>query len=483
MLSEVLEADPAMTNESKQAIMRETLDLDTLMAPAVADSTQLCRQIKDTMVLIGLTPGDDNRRKRLVIRIAEGLHEDSAFASESERLLEENRRASQPAARESASGSSAGPAAGSSASAVAHGAGNQSNLFQIAKAMSSRYSESSKYSGVTNETVNLPFSVFRSSYMTAIQELDVPREYHASLLHHALRGPALDYFYECLSGKVTQIGEALKILEDKFLGASVKLEIRTRLLSLRLAEIQKEKDLTKIEAIEDVRRIIYNLSQQGQPEYRTSAAMIDVLEKSVLVDEPWSVDIAARRATYSFTFDEYCTALTSWIRAKIEKNGTRNPKGYFGKPSESSSAQLTQILYGEQYNKSTRRASHRDRRHNSMSQSAFPSRPKPAYAPKKGNCHRCGKPGHWMSECRSGGVSHLDALQARVKDAGGGSAGTARVLFELGAELDAAEAENSQTRDSDSEENEDDAEAASAFEQFFQVENTGAPSDFRPSRA
>ncbi len=45
-----------------------------------------------------------------------------------------------------------------------------------------------------------------------------------------------------------------------------------------------------------------------------------------------------------------------------------------------------------------------------------------------------------MSECpKRGDISHIDALCARVRDAGGGHAATVRVLFEVGSELDEIE--------------------------------------------
>jgi hypothetical protein len=55
--------------------------------------------------------------------------------------------------------------------------------------------------------------------------------------------------------------------------------------------------------------------------------MIDVLERHVLLEETWSADIAARRATQGFTFDSYCTALTSWIRAMVEKEAIKMGTG------------------------------------------------------------------------------------------------------------------------------------------------------------
>jgi hypothetical protein len=88
-----------------------------------------------------------------------------------------------------------------------------------------------------------------------------------------------------------------------------------------------------------------------------------------------------------------------------------------------------------------------------------------------------------MNECRNSAVSHLDALHARVKGAGGGSAGTARVLFELGSELDAAEDERNQGSDAEDQESDDGDDAASVFEQFFQTENDRTQPVFRNSRA
>jgi hypothetical protein len=84
-----------------------------------------------------------------------------------------------------------------------------------------------------------------------------------------------------------------------------------------------------------------------------------------------------------------------------------------------------------------------------------------------------------MLECpsrRKSGSSHLDALHARVKDAGGGSAGIARVLYEVGEELDDDE------QDGDAEEDEP-QELTNAYEEFFLTERDSDPSDFRSAFA
>jgi hypothetical protein len=73
-LREILEAPDTTSNEGKQEILTECLDVDTLTHPAVSGMTHLCRQVKEVMILIGLTPSD-NRRLRLPMRIAEGLFE------------------------------------------------------------------------------------------------------------------------------------------------------------------------------------------------------------------------------------------------------------------------------------------------------------------------------------------------------------------------------------------------------------------------
>jgi hypothetical protein len=86
VIIEVL-TDTTATSEAKQAMLREALDLETLMSPDVVGSTQLCRQIKNVMVLVEMTLGDDTRRKPLCIRLAEGLHE-AGFVKEAEKILE-----------------------------------------------------------------------------------------------------------------------------------------------------------------------------------------------------------------------------------------------------------------------------------------------------------------------------------------------------------------------------------------------------------
>jgi Zinc knuckle len=270
-----------------------------------------------------------------------------------------------------------------------------------------------------------------------MEEREVPRDQRASFVPHALKGPALELFHSDILGRATQIAEVYTLLEAKFLSESVKLGIRTKLLSLRIADFQIKEDIPKVEAIEKMKLLIYQYAQQGQPEYRSDSSIIDVMEKAVLAREVWSTEIAARRATKSFTYDEYCTALVTWIRATVEKGGIKNAHGYFGEPSaENTQHKPLAIMFGEQYN---------TRRNSSFKKSARPSPPQ-----RKGSCRRCGKLGHWQVECPDkfkASPSHLEALQARVKDAGGTGQAVAKVLYEVGEELDATAEENSQKSD------------------------------------
>jgi hypothetical protein len=89
-----------------------------------------------------------------------------------------------------------------------------------------------------------------------------------------------------------------------------------------------------------------------------------------------------------------------------------------------------------------------------------------------------------MAECPDRGrtgVYNLDALRARVKDVGGGSFGTARVLYEIAMELDAVELE----RDGNDDDSKSDGEEPlDVFEHFFLTERDEIPEpDFRPPRA
>jgi hypothetical protein len=99
------------------------------------------------------------------------------------------------------------------------------------------------------------------------------------------------------------------------------------LISLRLGDIQTAGIYTKVEAIEAVKNTPCTTSQQGQDEYITYGAMIEVLERHVMFEETWSTDIAARRATHGFTFDSCCTARTSCIRAMVERGGQKKGHG------------------------------------------------------------------------------------------------------------------------------------------------------------
>jgi hypothetical protein len=78
--------DGAENDDVKKEILSECLDVDTLSHPSIAGMTHICRQIKDTMLLIGLFPSE-NRRKRLPLRIAEGLGFDQEAIAEIEAAI------------------------------------------------------------------------------------------------------------------------------------------------------------------------------------------------------------------------------------------------------------------------------------------------------------------------------------------------------------------------------------------------------------
>jgi hypothetical protein len=217
----------------KQEILHEALGLDMLMSLDVSGSSQLCRQIKNTMLLIGLAPGDDVRRKRLCIRFSEGLH-DAEFVSEAEAILESRRTSA--ALHSKRDENNAGQAQRASASSFDRN--REGTLFSIAKAMGSRYSDAIQYSGDVANAVTVPFKVFRASYLTALEELGVPHEHRAPLIHHALKGPALEFNHENIQGRVTQLTAMFSALQEKFLSESVMLGIRAKSILLRLGDIQ-----------------------------------------------------------------------------------------------------------------------------------------------------------------------------------------------------------------------------------------------------
>jgi hypothetical protein len=152
--NEILTHDSASDLE-KLGSLREALDLDTLMSPDVAGSAQLCRQIKNTMLLIGLTPGDDVPRKNRFIRLAEGLHNAKLF-NEAEAILAASRAGSVLNLQrdENFAGQTRRAGANSTQS------NQEYNFFSIAKAMGSRYSDATRYSGEVSNAETVPFKVF-----------------------------------------------------------------------------------------------------------------------------------------------------------------------------------------------------------------------------------------------------------------------------------------------------------------------------------
>jgi Zinc knuckle len=151
----------------------------------------------------------------------------------------------------------------------------------------------------------------------------------------------------------------------------------------------------------------------------------------------------------------------------------------FGKQSESLYQHPASILYREQYSE-RRMDSGRKSRHSA--ERSFTSPHSVGRGTRTGNCRRCGKSGHWQAECtdRKASLSHLDSLHARIKEAGGGLSGIAKVLFEAGEELDVAADHHGR-----SDESGEDEDAAIACEEFFLTDRddlSQAASIFRSSR-
>jgi type I site-specific restriction endonuclease len=139
----------------------------------------------------------------------------------------------------------------------------------------------------------------------------VPHEHRAHLIHHALKGSALDFYHETLQVKVTQLAEMFSALQEKFLSESVKLGIRAKLISLRLGDIQTAGNYTKVETIEAVKKTLCAMCQQDQDEYKTDAAMIDVLERGMFC--------LNKRGLRTLKHDEPLTVLPLIVTAQLKR--------------------------------------------------------------------------------------------------------------------------------------------------------------------
>jgi Zinc knuckle len=170
------------------------------------------------------------------------------------------------------------------------------------------------------------------------------------------------------------------------------------------------------------------------------------MERHVLKNEKWATLVATTRSTRPYSFQEYCAALQTYLCTIIDKGDFVDPP--------IAPAPALHVLHGEQYSAARQTASLN----------------RPGTKSRKGNCRRCGKPGHWQAECRQKALqTHLDALHARVKEAGGSTGGTARVLFEIGEELDqiTGDTQPQDLSNSSSTEETERKESNAIFESFF----------------
>jgi hypothetical protein len=96
---------------------------------------------------------------------------------------------------------------------------------------------------------------------------------------------------------------------------------------VRLSDLQNADNLSKVDAIGIACERVRVFSTNVPPEYRTDNGKIDSLE-FVLQNEPWSADVFAKRADVTYSFDNFCDALVSWLRAHENKKDVSH--GYLG---------------------------------------------------------------------------------------------------------------------------------------------------------
>jgi hypothetical protein len=468
LLDVLVDAVDETTDASeRKADLVEALEPTLIADPDIHLNTSLLQLAKSVLSLNGIAIPDT--RDPLSDRIMHGL-----FANEPEKLsFGMTRLKTLRDERVSQRSTGQGATAALHSNPVHQSHGSAADI-QVAKSMPLRFKSSEKFTGILESSVAL--ETLENQYDRALVELKVPENEHVMYLHHALDGPALTFYQKSIYPdprapmsplNVKRVAEAYRALEEKYLNQTARAALRQKLTGMRLSDLQNADDLSKVDAIGIARERVRVLSTNGPPEYRTDNGMIDSLE-FVLQNEPWSADVFAKRADVTYSFDNFCDALVSWLRAHENKNDVSH--GHLGKPStdptrnDVAKSKILDVLYGEY---STPR--YADRRN-------FPSRKKFPLSlptlPKKGLCHRCHKPGHWQADCREPvSVSHLDALKARVRSEGS----TSRVLYAIGAEMDAASSEAiARAEQNEALEDKDHDAAVDAIEQFFYKERDGS---------
>jgi hypothetical protein len=183
------------------------------------------------------------------------------------------------------------------------------------------------------------------------------------------------------------------------------------------------------------------------------------------------VQICARRASESFALQAFTIALIGWLRALIEKNEPSYVLLTIPRRDRAAVDSTSAFIgYGDMYDGPNRPDYRKQGRRSFPRRSVYTNLS--SGRKTRGNCHRCGKPGHWQAQCTERkAVSHLDALRSRVKAENGDAA---KVLFAIGEELYAIENEQGDGSSPDIEAD-DLAEAQTVFQEFFNVED---PQDF-----
>jgi hypothetical protein len=247
----------AGTVEERMAILKEGLNVETLTDPSVIAHTRLYQHIKTVLSLLESPIAEG--RWRLCLRVFDAILADDDRAVSESIVVSISPRSN--------------PQQPDNVQLLPRDYNErrkESTSFQIAKAMGTRFRDQEKYSGTLEDAEMLSFLAFRDSYVTAIEELDVPHDSsRVDLLHHALKGIARDFFFKAIRGHATQLATAFAALQDRFLNESVKLEIRSRLISMKLSDIQEAGDLDKRSAVQTAHRRIYALTMQGHVEYQT----------------------------------------------------------------------------------------------------------------------------------------------------------------------------------------------------------------------
>jgi hypothetical protein len=132
-----------------------------------------------------------------------------------------------------------------------------------------------------------------------------------------------------MAPNVSSLSAAIRMLETEFCSSEARNVLRQELMSLSLGAIKDEMDLTKVDALYELKARILRLTANGPAEYKGSKFMFDAL-RDALKGEIWAVTPIVESEVKALSLNDAAGYLVNILRTTKYMGG----EVYQGCPSE-----------------------------------------------------------------------------------------------------------------------------------------------------